>query len=44
MNAAPAQVHAVFGGKNAFGGLKMHGSMELPKTIIRQAGLYYNTR
>jgi hypothetical protein len=38
MNAAPAQVHAVLWGKDAFGGLEVHGSMELLKASIRQAG------
>jgi hypothetical protein len=38
MYAASAQVHAVFWGKEAFGGLKVHGSMELLKSNIRQAG------
>jgi len=38
VNAATAQVHAVLWGKEAFGRLKVHGSMELLKTIIRQAG------
>jgi hypothetical protein len=42
MNAAPAQVHAVLWRKDAFGWLKVHGSMELLKTIIRQAGYKYN--
>jgi len=38
MYAAPAQVHAVLGGKNAFGWFKVHGSMELLKASMRQAG------
>jgi hypothetical protein len=38
MYAAPAQVHAVLWGKEAFGWLKVHGSMELLKTSMRQAG------
>jgi len=38
MNAASAQVHAVFWGKDAFGRFEVHDPMELLKSIIRQAG------
>jgi len=39
MYAATAQIHAVLGGKDAFSWLKVHGSMELLKTSIRQVEL-----
>jgi hypothetical protein len=34
MNTAPAQVHAIFSGKEAFGRLKVHGLMELLKPLL----------
>jgi hypothetical protein len=34
MNAAPAQVHAVFGGKDAFSRFKVHGFMEAIKPLL----------
>jgi hypothetical protein len=37
MNTAPAQVHAVLRGKEAFSRFKVHGFMEPIKTIISQA-------